>query len=438
MSGARGQADPQAGPQAGLQADLIVKHIGQLVTMRGPVPRVGAALADVGIVEDGMVVMRAGRIVAVGRTVELEREGYCAPEVIEAPGRTAVPGFVDAHTHLVFAGWRAGEFAARLRGESYEKVLASGGGILSTVRATRAAPAAELLALARERLESFLAAGTTTVEAKSGYGLNLDDELKCLRVLRELGAEGRCDVVPTFLGAHAVPPEFLGRSGEYVEFLCREVLPAVAREGLARFCDVFCERGAFDPAESRRVLEAARDLGLKLKIHADEFSDLGGARLAAELGATSADHLLQAGEGGLRAMARAGTVAVLLPGTALFAAGGRAADARRMIDLGLPVALGTDFNPGTCPVQSMGLMVGLACTMMRLTPEEALAAATVNAACAVGLPGTVGRIQVGFQADMVLLSAPSFEHIPYRFGEGLVETVIKRGRVVVAGGRPRR
>lgn len=415
-------------------ADLIVRHIGQLVTMGGPAPRVGPALAEVGAVADGMVVARGGAIVAVGRTAELAGEGWRAPLVIDAPDQAVVPGFVDAHTHLVFAGWRAGEFADRLRGRGYQEVLAAGGGILSTVSATRAATEDELYASGLERLGACLRLGTTAVEVKSGYGLDLDGELKCLRAIRRLGEDGPCDVVPTFLGAHAVPPEFAGRGDDYVDLLCRRVLPEVARLHLARYCDAFCEAGAFTRRQTRRVLEAARSLGLGVKLHADEFSDLGGAALAAELRAASADHLLTAGEDGLAAMARAGTVAVLLPGTALCAAGGRVADARRMIELGVPVALGTDFNPGTCPVQSMGLMIGLACCLMRMTPAEALAGATVNAACASGLGDRVGRIEVGRQADLVILDAPSYEHIPYRLGEGLVRAVIKRGRVAAGQG----
>ncbi|MCL6451215.1 MAG: imidazolonepropionase [Acetobacteraceae bacterium] len=417
--------------------ELVIRHIGQLCTLAGPLPRRGRAQAEVGLVPDGLLAIGGGRILACGPTRELFREFGPGPgvRVVDAPDALVTPGLVDAHTHLVFGGWRAGEFAARLRGASYQEILARGGGILETVRLTReAAPQALLEAAARE-LDRFLLAGTTTVEAKSGYGLEPGAELKCLEVLAALGASHPVEVVPTFLGAHAVPAEFRGDPEAYVRLVAEVMLPQVAARGLARFCDVFCERGAFTPQQSRRILEQARSLGLGLKIHADEFSDSGGAALAAELGAVSADHLLYVGPAGMEALARSGTVAVLMPGTALFAAGGRQAPARRLIEAGVPVALATDFNPGTWPGVSLPLVMSLACLCLGLTPEEALTAATANAACALGLGGRLGSLEPGKDADLVVFDAPSLEFLPYRVGVNLVRTVLKRGRVVVEDGR---
>jgi len=356
-----------------------------------------------------------------------------------------MPGFVDAHTHAVFAGERAGEFEQRLAGASYLEIMAAGGGIMSTVRATRAASLEQLIAESRPRLDAMLAHGTTTAEVKTGYGLNTADELKMLSAIRRLNEEHPLDLIPTFLGAHAVPSEYAGRADEYVDLIIQEMLPAVSDQGSAVgspqsaicnlqsaiFCDVFCEEGAFTLAQSRRILEAAKRLGLGLKIHADEFTALGGAALAAELGATSADHLAATPEEDLRRLAAAGTIAVLLPGTTFGLGQTHYADARRMVERGVPVALGSDLNPGTCWCESMPFIIALACRYLRLTPAEAIVAATLNAAYASGVGDRVGSLEVGKQADIIILALPDYRHLAYRFGSNPVQTVIKAGRVVV-------
>jgi len=447
-----------------MPVDLLI-HGARLLTIPGPGPQRGAAQREIGLLEDSAVAVAEGRIVAVGPTAEL-RQQFSAGETIDATGRVVLPGFVDAHTHAVFAGERAGEFEQRLAGASYLQIMAAGGGIMATVRATRAASLEQLIAESRPRLDAMLAHGTTTAEVKTGYGLNTADELKMLAAIRRLDAGHPLALVPTFLGAHAIPSEYAGQADEYVAFVVEEMLPRAARyeeramryegrgtEGASSllprtssliprtssliphpsslFCDVFCEEGAFTLAQSRRILEAARRLGLGLKIHADEFTTLGGAALAAELGATSADHLAATPEDDLRKMAAAGTIAVLLPGTTFGLGQTHYADARRMIELGVPVALGSDLNPGTCWCESMPFIIALACRYLRLTPAEAIVAATRNAACASGVGDRVGGLEVGKQADIVILDLPDYRHLAYRFGTNPVQTVIKAGRVVV-------
>lgn len=339
------------------------------------------------------------------------------------------PGLVDPHTHAVFAGNRVAEFLARARGEKY-----TGGGILITVQATRAASEEELVRLAKPRLLRMLGQGVTTVEVKSGYGLTPADELKMLRAVRRLGRELPLTLVPTFMGAHALPPEVPRE--EYVRLLAEEMIPAVAREGLARFCDVFCDRGFFTVAEARTILLAARRWGLGLKIHADELAYVGAAELAGELFATSAEHLLHISEEGIHALARAGTVAVLLPGTA-FVLDEPYPPARRLIEAGVPVALGTDFNPGSCPLASLPFVMSLGVLKLRMSPEEVLTAVTLNAAAALGLAHELGSVEVGKRADFVVWDAASFTEIPYWMGQNLAWAVVKGGRIVVGPGGPR-
>jgi imidazolonepropionase len=415
-------------------ADLIVTRAAELLTLAGDPdgPRVGPALADVGLVRDGAVAAADGQILAAGPTAEvldLVRPARRARR-IDATGRVVLPGFVDPHTHLIFAGSRAEEFERRLRGTSYREIAAAGGGILSTVAATRAADEETLVRLGWARLDRMLACGTTTAEAKSGYGLTVDDELKQLRAVHRVSARHDVDLVATLLAAHAVPFEFAADPDAYVALITDDLLPLVADEDLAEFCDAFCDPGAFTIEQSRAVLEAADDLGLRPKLHADEFADTGGARLAAELEAISADHLLRASEEGLRAMAAAGVVGVLLPGTAFFL-GLPYANARRMIELGVPVALATDFNPGTSPTWSMPAVIALAAAGMRMTPAEAIVAATINAAWAIGLAEEVGSLEPGKAADLVILDAPDHRALAMHFGAPIVQTVVKRGRVVV-------
>jgi imidazolonepropionase len=366
------------------------------------------------------VLVRDGRIARVGEGTPPRFLG----QVLDCQGRLVTPGLIDPHTHAVFAGNRVEEFLARARGEKY-----TGGGILTTVAATRAASEEELVKLAKPRLLRMLSQGVTTVEIKSGYGLTLKDELKMLLAIRRLSEELPMTLVPTFLGAHAFPPE-LPRE-QYLDVLLGEMIPSVAKEGLARFCDVFCDRGFYTVEEARRILLAAKDYGLGLKIHADELSYVGAAELAGELSATSADHLLHVSEAGIAALARAGTVAVLLPGTA-FLLDEPYPPARKLIEAGVPVALGTDFNPGSCPIASLPWVMGLAVLKLKMTPEEVLSAATLNAAAALGLAEDLGTLEPGKRADLVVWDAKTWAEIPYWMGQNLVWAVIKGGHEVVS------
>ena len=412
--------------------DLLIHSAAQLLTAPpGTTPLLGPALDQPWILEDAAVACADGKVVAVGKTADvLSRypEGD-ASLVIDASGLLVAPGFVDAHTHLPFAGTREMEFEARAKGESYEAIAARGGGIRSSVTMLRATSEEALASAVRDRILDLVAEGTTTVEAKSGYGLSLEDELKQLRALRQARADAPLTIVPTFLGAHEVPDEYRADRAGYLDLLVEEMIPAVAREGLARFCDVFCDRGVFTVDEARRVLLAGASEGLRPKLHADELADVGAAALAAEVKAASADHLLHASDTGLRAMARAGTVAVLLPGTA-FTLGLPYARARDMIGMGLAVAVATDWNPGSTMSSSMPLALTLAVTQMKMTPAEAWMAATANAACAIGEGARAGRIQPGFDADLVLFGTPDHRHIPYHYGYNHALLAVVGGRVV--------
>jgi imidazolonepropionase len=414
-----------------VRSDLLVLSATEIVTAppgRGPL--LGSELDRPLRIAQGSVACLDGRVVAVGPTAEVlarfpEKE---AARVLDATGRLVAPGFVDCHTHLPFAGTREMEFEARARGETYEAIAAKGGGIRSSVRTTRATSEADLTEAVSRRLAVLLAQGTTTVEAKSGYGLSLEEEQKQLRAAARAGAKSAVEVIPTFLGAHEIPDEHRSRRADYVGLLCDEMIPAVAREGLARFCDVFCDRGVFTVAEARAILTAGKRHGLSPKLHADELADVGAAGLAAEVGAISADHLLHANDAGLRAMSQAGTVAVLLPGTA-FTLGLPYARARDMIGIGLPVALATDWNPGSTMSSSMALAMTLAVTQMRLSPAEAWMAATANAAAAIGAGDRIGRIAAGFEADLCLYDTPDYRHIAYHYGHDHTRAVVKGGRV---------
>jgi len=417
-----------------MNADLLIHSAAQLLTLAGPHPRRGAGMSDLGLVEDGAVAIRDGRIVAGGPTAEIRAE-FTATEEIDATGKVVMPGFVDPHTHAVWAGDRADEFEMRLRGATYMEIMAAGGGIMSTVRATRAASLDELVAQSRQRLDTMLAHGTTTAEVKTGYGLDVENELKQLRAIHILDQAHPMTLVPTFLGAHAVPAEYKGRADAYVDLVVEEMLPTVksqiADPQSAIFCDVFCDEGAFTLEQSRRVLEAAQALGLGLKIHADEFRALGGTRLAVELGAISADHLVCTPPAEVELLAQSDTIAVALPGTPFGLAHHDYTPARAIIAAGGALALATDLNPGTCWCESMPFIVALACRYMKLTPAEAIVAATINAACAVGLAHQVGSLEAGKQADIVILDLPGYHHLAYRFGTNPVQTVIKAGQRVV-------
>lgn len=420
--------------------DLLIQHAAQLVTPAGTGALSGPSQGDLEIIPDGAVAIAGGRVVAVGPTVAVQASVGLSRQtrVVDARGCVVTPGLVDAHTHVVYAGDRIAEYEQRARGDTYAAILAAGGGIHRTVQATRAASLEDLALQASSRLDRMLASGTTTAESKSGYGLDKDTELKQLEAMgrKALARRHAVELVPTFLGAHAIPP---GQDADaYIDFLVAEVLPAVAAQGIAKFCDIFCEKGVFSPAQSTRLLTAAAAFGLKPKLHADELADTGGAALAAELGAVSADHLHMANAGGLEAMARAGTVAVLLPGTGLFLGMHEHAQARAMVNLGVPVALGTDCNPGSCPAHSMALMMSLAVSQLKLTPAEALVAATANAAAACGAADRIGRLAIGMQADLVLWDATDYRAIPYYLGANLARTVFKRGAPVHdAGGAVR-
>ena len=423
---------------------MLIHSASQLVTLAGG-PQRGAALGRLGLIPNGAVLIRDGRIAALGTSPDL-RAAYPNEPQVDAGGKDVLPGFVDPHTHLVFAGDRAAEFEMRLQGKSYLEILAAGGGILSTVQATRAAGSQQLLRETRARARRMLANGTTTAEAKTGYGLELQTELRQLETLLALDAEGPLEIAPTFLAAHAIPPEFNQDPVGYVDLICAQMLPALrdwwtarapdfpTRGGLARplpFVDVFCERGAFTLAQSRQILESALKLGFPLKIHADEFENLGGAALAAGLGAASADHLVKTSPADIRALASSSCAAVALPCTPFGLGEREYTPARAILEQGGLLALASDLNPGTAWCESMQFAIALACRAMRLTPAEALAAATINAAAAIGRADTIGSIEVGKQADLILLRVADYRHLAYQFGGNLVERVIKRGEIVI-------
>ncbi|XKE94292.1 imidazolonepropionase [Metaplanococcus flavidus] len=408
-----------------------IKHA-QLATIKGQQgPRSKEAMSELGLIEDGSVWLEDGKIAAVGTTAELE-EQYAArtseAEVIDAKGQLVTPGLVDPHTHVAYGGSREGEFEKRLQGVSYMDIMNAGGGIHATMRMTREATEEELIEGTTKRLDSFLEHGVTTVEGKSGYGMNLETELKQLKVMKRLNVEHPIDLVPTFMGAHAVPSEYKGKEDEFVDYLIETMLPEVA--DLAEFNDVFCEKNVYTPEQSERILEAGKKYGLTPKIHADEIVSYGGAELAAKVGAISAEHLLKASDEGIKAMAEAGVIACLLPATALYLRE-EAAQGRKMIDSGVAVAISTDCNPGSSPTVSMPLVMNLACISMRLTPAEALVAATYNAACAIKREDRAGSIEVGKQADIVLWKVKSYQELQYLFGVNHVESVWKNGEKVV-------
>jgi len=411
------------------KADLLVVHA-ELATMRGGAgPRRGPEQSDLGFIPGGAIAVIDGKIAAVGPTDSVLRD-YKArkSDTIDATGKLVTPGLIDPHTHLIFAGSREDEFERRLKGAGYLEIAQAGGGILSTVDRVRAASKAELVRLARPRLRAMLAHGTTTAEVKSGYGLSTADEVKSLEAVRDLAKLEPVDLVPTFMGAHEVPREYANRRTEYVDFVIKEMIPAVAQKRLARFCDVFCEVGVFSIDQARAILEAGRKAGLAPKIHAEEFKAIGGAELAAEIGAVSADHLMMVNERGIRALKRGPTVAVLLPGTTYFLGSGTYAPARKFVEEGVPVALGSDFNPGTCMNFNLQAILSIACTQMKLTPAEALVAVTINAAHACGIGDFVGSLEPGKRADLVVWSAPNVKYLAYQFGVNQAETVIKSGR----------
>jgi imidazolonepropionase len=411
-----------------MHATLLIEHLDQLYVVPGPAPRTGARQGDHAPVPDGAVACNGATIVAAGTTTDVRQSLTIddETEIVDGRGQALVPGFVDAHTHVVFAGDRRGELRERLAGATYAEIAAAGGGILSTVRSTRSASAEELAAATRRRLSEMLACGTTTCEAKSGYGLDIESELRLLGVMRLLSADQPIEIVPTFMAAHEVPPEYHGRQAQYVQHVIEDMIPRVG--DLAEFCDVFCDRGFFTPAESRAILEAGRSAGLQPRIHADELAGSGGAEVAAAVGARSADHLVHATPAGMAALAAAGVVATLLPCASLFLKLDRYAPAREMIHAGVAVALATDVNPGGGFSPSMPFAMTLGCFAMRLTFEEALTAATLNAAFSLNRHDRVGSLEPGKQFDAVLIDGPATHLL--RVGTSPVAGVFKRGRRV--------
>jgi imidazolonepropionase len=421
---------------------MLIHSASQLLTISST-PQRGDRLGYLGTLKNGAVLLDGDKIAATGPSDEM-RVVYSDAETFDASGKVVMPGFVDPHTHLVWAGDRASEFEKRLEGKSYLEIMESGGGIRYTVDQTRKASKNQLLTQSRLRLEKMFAYGTTTAEVKTGYGLDADTELKLLEVILTLDAEGPIDLVPTFLGAHAIPPEYENDSDSYTKFICNEMLPRVKQWWKKQnpdkldlqlpFVDVFCETGAFSLEQSRTILETARSLGYRLKIHADEFDNLGGAALAASLGAASADHLVVTSREDITALGGSDTVAVSLPCTPFGLAEGHYTPARDILEAGGLLAIATDLNPGTAWCENMQFAIALACRYMKLTPAQAIAAATINAAAAIGVQEKVGSLDPGKQADLLVLEVPDYRQLGYRFGTNLVHTVFKKGKIFSKNG----
>ncbi|WP_373533591.1 imidazolonepropionase [Vampirovibrio sp.] len=407
------------------QISRLIYNIGQLVTVD---PGRMTVENPLGVIENGAILFEQGKIAWLGASGEINRVDYPNAQWIDARGRVMLPGLIDSHTHTIFAGDRANEFEMRLQGKSYQEIAQAGGGILKTVQATRNASAEELSALTLQRLHGMLAFGVTTVEIKSGYGLDFNSEMKCLRVLKALRTQAPVSMVTTYMGAHDIPPEYQGLTEAYVDLLCQEQIPVVAEERLADFCDVFCEKGYFDVPQSRRILETAHRYGLKLKIHAEEFCDWGGAKLAGELEAVSADHLLHISDEGIAALKAGGTVATLLPGTAFYLRIQEYAPALKLITAGVPVALATDFNPGSCMIDNLQFIMALACLQMNMPPVEVIKAVTLHAAKALDLQHDRGSLTVGKRADAALFDRRSYNELLYRVGSNALSDVYVAGQ----------
>jgi imidazolonepropionase len=410
------------------EIDLIIKNAEELLTLSLS----SREESGLGIIRNGAVAIKEGRIFWIGKTEELSEKLFLNRKgrEIDATGKVVVPGLIDSHTHLIFAGSRENEFEQRIQGLSYLEIAERGGGILSTVEATRKASFDELFLLGKKRLDRMLSKGVTTLEAKSGYGLSLQDELKILKVMKALQENHPIEIVPTFLGAHTVPREFRDARTRYIDLLNKEMIPKVAQERLAEFCDVFCEEKAFTVEESKKILETGKQYGLKPKIHADQLSPGGGAELAAEVGAFSADHLEHVSQEGIKKMAEKGVTAVLLPGASFFLSMKKYPPARDMIEQGVPVSLATDLNPGSSMTESLSLMMTMGCTMFKMTPKEVIQATTVHAARSIGREKEIGSLEVGKQADILLLDIPNYRYLPYHFGVDHVEKVIKKGKII--------
>jgi imidazolonepropionase len=417
-----------------LSERLLITGAAQLVTLRGEVPRRGSSLSKLGLIKDGAVLVGEGKILAVGPRARVEKHAAARrAEKLDVGGRVVLPGFVDSHTHLIHAGSRAEEYELKIRGASYEEIARNGGGILNSAKKLRTATADALKRRARAALQEFASYGTTTVEAKSGYGLDVASELKILRLHRELNAEQPLEIVSTFLGAHTVPAEFRGLPGgaqRYIKLLVEQLMPEVVNERLAEFCDVFCDRGAFTRKESEQVLVEGRLHGLVPRVHAEQLTHTGATQLAVQLGAASCDHLDQVNAADIRALAKSRTVATLLPGCDFHLGLKQYAPARKLIEAGAIVALATDYNPGTSPTMSMPMILSLACTQLRMTPAEAIAAATSNAAFALRREKRIGSLEAGKQADLAVFEVEDYREIPYYFGMNRCWMTMKRGEII--------
>jgi len=414
--------------------DLVIIHANELVTMntRYGAPRIGEDMSELSIIKDGALAVKGDRIIFIGTTEELmsKYEFGKIPTKIDAKNNLVTPGFIDSHTHIIFDGTRENELSMKLQGTTYLEILKTGGGILKTVRETRKAPLEKLIKNGKEILDKMMSYGTTTVEVKSGYGLTTESEIKLLEAIQILNENHPLDLVPTFLGAHAIPPEYNDNPDEYVELIISDMIPKIAKEGLAEFCDVFCEKGIFSIKQTRKILKTAIRYGLKPQIHIDEIVDTNGALLASEIRAIQTGHLLKSNIKGLKAMAETGVIATLLPGTPFCLMLDHYAPARKMIELGIPIALATDLNPN-CWTESMQMIITLACYHMKLSPAEALTAATINGACAIQKQDEIGSLEIGKKADLIVFDIPNHEFLPYQFGVNHVSKVIKNGKIIV-------
>ena len=416
------------------EPDLVIIHANELITMNTAfgAPRKGEGMSELAIFYDGAIAIKDDRIIFVGSTEELMSK-FSFGEItrkIDASNKLVTPGFVDPHTHIIFDGTRENELSMKLEGKSYLEILKEGGGILKTVRETRNAPIEKLVENGKKILNRMISYGTTTLETKSGYGLTTESEIKMLKAIRVLNEVHPIDIVSTFLGAHAIPTEYENRANEYVDLIISEMIPRIVKENLAEFCDVFCEKGIFSIEQTRKILETAKRYGLTPQIHIDEIVDTYGAKLAADINAIQAGHLLKSNDEGLKAMVEADVIATLLPGTPFCLMSNEYAPARKMIDLGIPIALATDLNPN-CWTESMQMIIALACYNMRLSPAEALAASTINSACALQRQDEIGSLEVGKKADLIMFDVPNHNFLPYQFGVNLVSKVVKNGKVVV-------
>ena len=417
------------------KVDIVIENANELLTLQGATqtPLTGEKMKELGIIKRGGLAINKGKIVAVGKTEDIKRE-FVGKEEIDVNEKVVMPGFVDPHTHLVFADSREDEFEKRIQGVPYLTILKEGGGILKTVKETRKATREDLVENCHKTLKVMLEHGTTTIEAKSGYGLTTADEIKCLEIIKLLNEKQPINIIPTFLGAHAIPPEYQNNPQKYIDLVIEEMIPTVAKHKLAEFCDIFCEKGVFNIPQSKNILLNAKKHGLKSKLHADEMTNIGGAELAAEIKAVSASHLIFATDEGIKAMAKNGVIAVLLPGAAFSLMSERYADARKIIKLRVPVALGTDYNP-SCWTENLQIAITLACHQMKMTPAEAISATTINAAHAIHRAHEAGSLEVGKKADAIVLNIPNHRFLGYHFGINLVDKVFKEGKIVVDDGK---